>query len=58
MAFAVYADGTSNLPEKVREGMIILPCEYTVDGKPGVYRGDLENFDAHKQVMEYHLIKE
>ena len=47
MSFAVYADGTANLPAELRQGMIILPCEYTINGKPEVYEGDLENFDTH-----------
>ena len=47
MSFAVYADGTANLPAELRRGMIILPCEYTINGKPEVYEGDLENFDTH-----------
>ena len=48
MAFAVYADGTANLPKNLREGIFMLPCEYTLDGKPGSYQGNLEGFNAHK----------
>ncbi len=47
MAFAVFADGTANLPRSLREGIRILPCEYRIGGKPRIYDGDLENFDAH-----------
>ena len=45
--FRVFADGTANLPEKMLNGITLLPCEYTVDGKPQVYWGDVDSFDAH-----------
>ena len=47
MSFAVYADGSANLPKKLQEGIQILPCEYTVEGRPQVYLGDIDAFDAH-----------
>ena len=47
MPFAVFADGSANLPKKMLDGIQILPCEYTVDGLPQVYLGDIEQFDAH-----------
>jgi len=47
MAFAVFADGSANLPGSMLEGISLLPCEYTVDGKPEVYLGDVDHFDAH-----------
>ena len=47
MPFAVFADGSANLPKKMQEGIQVLPCEYTVDGQPQVYLGDIERFDAH-----------
>ena len=47
MAFAVFADGTANLPENLKKGITMLPCDYTIDGIPGTYNGDLEGFDAH-----------
>ena len=47
MSFSVFADGSANLPRKMLEGIRILPCEYTLDGKPQTYRGDVEQFDAH-----------
>ena len=34
MSFAVFADGSANLPQSLLEGISLLPCEYTVDGKP------------------------
>ena len=46
MSFAVFADGSANLPRKMLEGIQVLPCEYTLDGKPQTYWGDVEQFDA------------
>jgi len=34
MSFAVFADGSANLPAGMLEGISLLPCEYTIDGKP------------------------
>ena len=47
MAFAVFADGSANLPGKMLEGIRVLPCEYTIDGSPQTYTGDIDHFDAH-----------
>lgn len=47
MSFQVFADGTANLPNSMLEGISLLPCEYTVNGKPQVYWGDIDSFDAH-----------
>ena len=47
MAFAVFADGSANLPKEMLEGISLLPCEYTVDGKPQTYWGDVDHFDGH-----------
>ena len=47
MAFVVFADGAANLPLPLRKGIRMLPCEYSIGGKPRVYDGDLERFDAH-----------
>ena len=47
MAFAVFADGSANLPQSLLEGITLLPCEYTVDGEPRVYLGDVDHFDGH-----------
>ena len=48
MSFAVYADGTANLPGILLNGITLLPSEYTIDGKPEVYLGDIENFNVHE----------
>ena len=47
MSFAVFADGTANLPGNMLEGISLLPCEYTVDGQPRTYWGDVDAFDGH-----------
>ena len=47
MSFAVFADGSANLPREMLEGIRLLPCEYTIDGKPETYRGDVDHFDGH-----------
>ncbi len=47
MTFSVFADGTANLPVSLQEGIRILPCELSIDGKPGTYDGDIEHFDMH-----------
>ena len=47
MAFAVFADGSANLPGKLLEGISLLPCAYSMDGKPETYEGDIDAFDAH-----------
>ena len=47
MSFAVFADGSANLPKKMLDGIQLLPCEYTLNGKPQTYWGDVEQFDAH-----------
>lgn len=47
MSFAVFADGSANLPAGMLEGISLLPCEYTIDGKPQTYWGDVDHFDAH-----------
>ena len=47
MAFAVFADGSANLPQKMLEGISLLPCDYTVNGVPHTYYGDVDHFDAH-----------
>lgn len=52
MPFAVYADGSANLPGEMMEGISLLPCEYTVDGKPYTYEGDIDHFDGHAYYEE------
>ena len=47
MSFAVFADGTANLPKKMLDGITLLPCEYFVDGVPQIYLGDVDDFDGH-----------
>lgn len=47
MSFAVFADGSANLPKEMLEGISLLPCEYTMDGKPVTYWGDVDHFDGH-----------
>ena len=47
MSFAVFADGTANLPKSLLDGIDLLPCEYAVDGVPQTYLGDVDSFDGH-----------
>ncbi len=47
MSFHVFADGCANLPGTLLDGITLLPCDYTVNGTPTVYSGDIESFDAH-----------
>ena len=47
MAFAVFADGSANLPKSMLEGISLLPNDYTVDGVPQTYWGDVDQFDGH-----------
>ena len=48
MSFAVFADGSANLPQSLLEGISLLPCEYFVDGKPEIYQGDVDHFNGHE----------
>ena len=50
MPFAIFVDGSSNLPGRLlRELTIeILPCSYTMNGLPSTYDGSLDSFDAHE----------
>lgn len=50
MPFAIFVDGSSNLPGRLlRELTIeILPCSYTMNGQPSTYDGSLDSFDAHE----------
>lgn len=47
MAFVVFADGSANLPGSMLEGINLLPCDYTLNGKPETYWGDVDHFDGH-----------
>ena len=48
MSYTVFTDAASNLPGKYLKGLDIrpLPCHYTMDGREGVYEGDIDAFDA------------
>ena len=48
MSYAVFTDGCSNLPGRLLSELKIevLPCNYTMDGVPCVFEGDMETFDA------------
>ena len=47
MPFVVFADGSANLPKKLLNGITLLPCEYTIDGKAQIYWGDVDHFEGH-----------
>ena len=47
MSFTVFADGSANLPKAMLEGIVLLPCDYIVDGEPQTYWGDVDQFDGH-----------
>ncbi len=49
MSYTIFTDGCSNLPGRLLRELDIrvLPCHYTLDGEPGVFEGDMEQFDAH-----------
>ncbi len=47
MPFAVFADGTGNLPQSLLEGIRLLPNDYTMDGVAETYYGDVDHFDGH-----------
>ena len=51
-SFAVFADGTANLPGSLLDGITLLPSEYTRDGVPVTYTGDIEHFDMHSYYEE------
>ena len=46
MSFAVFADGSANLPQSMLDGIQLLPCDYTVDGVAKTYWGDVDHFDG------------
>lgn len=48
MSFVVFADGSSNLPGNMLEGVTLLPCSYTVDDVPHIYQGDVDGFNGHE----------
>lgn len=49
MSYTVFTDGCSNLPGELiqRFDIRVLPCNYTMDGEPGVYEGNIDAFDTH-----------
>ena len=46
MSFAVFADGSANLPGKMLEGISVLPCEYDMEEEKVIYPGDIDQFDS------------
>ena len=46
MSFAVFADGTANLPKELLDGVTLLPCSYLVNDEPHTYLGDVDSFDG------------
>ncbi len=60
MSFAVFVDGSGNLPRSMLDGISMLPCEYTLDGEPHTYLGDLDSFDGaayYKALDEGHKVQ-
>lgn len=60
MSFAVFTDGSANLPQRLLSGITLLPCDYSVDGEAKVYLGDVDRFDAHEyydQLRDGKMIK-
>ena len=50
MSYSIFVDGSSNLPGSVLQQLDIriLPCSYTIGGKPSTYNGNLSSFNAHE----------
>ena len=50
MSFAIFVDGSSNLPGRIlrEQNLSILPCSICVDGVPSTYNGNLDSFAAHE----------
>ena len=49
MSYVVFTDGCSNLPGDLirRFDIQLLPCSYVLDGDPGVFEGNIDEFDTH-----------
>lgn len=49
MSYVVFTDGCSNLPGDLihRFDIQLLPCSYVLDGEPGVFEGNIDEFDTH-----------
>ena len=52
MAFAVFTDGSANLPKSMLEGISLLPNTYSVGGETQTYWGDVDSFDGHAYYEE------
>ena len=48
MSFIVFADGSSNLPGSLLDGVTLLPCTYMVEDVLHTYMGDVDGFDGHE----------
>lgn len=50
MSYTIFTDGCSNLPNRLLNelNICVLPCEYVMDGVPGVYDGNVDDFDFHQ----------
>lgn len=50
MSFAIFVDGSSNLPGDILRNLdiAILPCSYSMNGVASTYDGNLDTFDAHE----------
>ena len=53
MTFAVFADGTANLPGKLLEGIQLLPSELTINGTSYTYTGDIEHLICIPTMRDY-----
>ncbi len=49
MSYTIFTDGCSNLPGRILTELEIrvLPCNYILDGEPGIFYGDIDSFDSH-----------
>lgn len=49
MSYTIFTDACSNLPNRLLKELDIrvLPCDYTIDGVPDTYEGDMDAFDFH-----------
>lgn len=49
MSFTLFTDACSNLPGHLLKDLDIrsLPCNYVLDGEPGVFVGNMDEFDSH-----------
>lgn len=49
MSYTIFTEAASNLPKKYLDSLeiMVLPCSYVMNGQPGMYCGDVDNFDFH-----------